>query len=137
MIFSFALLMLVVGLSCQFLSGIEPTSEPESVPIPWDEEEWQLKFLPDQLPDAEQGTPYHIEIRVENVDTFVGEFIVAEGMLPPGLNIERVSGENAAIILGVPTESGSYTFILDVWCYGTNDPGQTGHKEYKIYVNDR
>lgn len=134
LLFSFAILPFVVGLSCQLFSGIEPTSEPESVPLPRNEEERLLKFLPEQLPGAEQGIPYHVEIRVENVHTFVGEFMVAEGTLPPGLKIERVLGENAAEIIGAPTESGSFTFTLDVWCYGTNDPGQTGQKEYTIVV---
>ena len=35
---------------------------------------------------------------------------------------------------GVPEESGTYKFIVSVWCYGTNVSGQTGEKEYTLLV---
>ena len=130
-ILSIALMALTVEISCQFLSGtpLVSTSEP-SPPI----DDSVLKFDPVNLPDAQQGAPYQVEIKVENVKTFVGKFSVEDGNLPQGLSLERVPGENAVSIIGVPTEKGTFTFMLYVWCEGTNSPGQTGQKEYTITV---
>jgi hypothetical protein len=71
---------------------------------------------------------------VGNVLTFVGQFEITQGELPAGLSLERVRSENAVRIKGTPLERGTFVFVMSVWCEGTNDPGQTGEKEYTIVV---
>jgi len=131
-VLAFALLTFLIGASCSLFSDISPEASP--TPDPQNDDDGTLQFIPDVLPDAQQGVPYEIEVRVENVTTFVGEFTVTEGILPPGLLLERVPSENATLITGIPQEAGTFSFTLDVWCMGTNDPGQTGHHLYQIIV---
>jgi len=126
-----AVVTVILGISCRYFSGADPNLTPGPQPFT---DASSLKFIPDSLPDAQQGTPYQVQIKVENVKTFVGQFAVETGNLPPGLSLERVAGENAARIVGTPAETGTFTFVLNVWCEGTNSPGQTGRKEYAIVV---
>jgi hypothetical protein len=94
-----------------------------------------LVFKPEQLPDAQVGVEYSVRVTVEGSRTPVGDFSLKDGEYPPGLELKVVDGvENTAEIKGTPTEAGTYKFVLDVWCYGTNTPGQTGEKEYTIVV---
>ena len=60
------------------------------------------------------------------------EYIVSRGI--PCIIMEYVEGENSARIFGVVRESGTYTFKVSVWCYGTNTTGQSGEKEYTLVV---
>jgi hypothetical protein len=55
-------------------------------------------------------------------------------MLPRSPTLERVQGEDSVRIVGTPAETGTLTFKVFVWCYGTNVSGQTGEKEYTIRV---
>jgi len=129
------LLVLLIGLfasvSCGFFSDLIPISTSEPSPNLDDQ---SLKFEPAALPDAQKDFPYDVEIKVQNVETFVGEFTITEGNLPEGLSLERVPGENATRITGTPKKSGSFTFVMEVLCVGTNSPGQTGQLEYTIQV---
>jgi hypothetical protein len=125
------MVMSMIGVSCRFFSGMAPSTTTEPQP-PVDDR--ALKFEPADLPDAQKGVPYEVEVRVENVLTFVGEFTIVKGKLPTGLSLERVPSENATRITGVPQETGTFAFVLGAWCEGTNDPGQTGQKEYTIVV---
>jgi hypothetical protein len=118
----FALMVFLVSVSCNFSLNFNPRSP--------------LEFYPAGLPDAQIGIPYQVEIWVENVETGVGQFLVKEGDLPTGLALERVPGENKVKITGTPTEIGTFDFILDAACYGTNAPGQEGEYEYQISVTD-
>ncbi|MBN1305161.1 MAG: hypothetical protein JXA13_12065 [Anaerolineales bacterium] len=94
-----------------------------------------LIFVPEELPAAEKGKEYEAAVEVLQTETPVGEFILSEGELPPGLRLERVSGQaESAVITGLPTESGEYFFTIYVWCYGTNRNGQTGERDYSILV---
>ncbi len=96
----------------------------------------ELKFDPDQLPDAQVGTAYNVEIHVTENRTPVGNFATGAADLPGGLKLEKVEGvEDTARITGVPAEAGTFTFKIRVWCYGTNVSGQTGEKEYTIVVS--
>jgi ribosomal protein L6P/L9E len=113
----------MVGVSCQFFSNITP-------------DDFSLRFNPANLPDAQNGVPYPVEISVENVKTFVGLFSVIAGKLPPGLSLERVPGENMVKIIGTPTEDGTFAFTLEAACEGTNTPGQVGDHLYQIIVLD-
>jgi hypothetical protein len=127
-----ALLAIVTSVSCRFISGLSPEASPEP-PIN-NNDDRSLKFVPENLPDAQQGVAYEVRINIENVETFVGEVKVSQAELPPGLVLERVEGENAAKIVGIPQETGTFSFKLEVQCLGTNDPGQVGEKEYTIIV---
>lgn len=94
-----------------------------------------LKFDPDQLPEAQIGTPYEAEIHVTQNRTPVGDFAISEGSLPSGLEFKKVDGvDDTARISGVPQETGTFTFKISVWCYGTNVSGQTGEQEYSLVV---
>jgi len=93
-----------------------------------------LVIAPDVLPDAEAGMPYEVIIQISQNETPVGGFNILEGGLPNGLTLEYVEGENSARIFGVIRESGTYTFKVSVWCYGTNTSGQTSEKEYTLVV---
>jgi len=116
-----ALMVLMVGVSCRFFSNISP-------------DDLSLKFNPADLPDAQNGVPYQVEISVKNVKTFVGQFSVKEGKLPAGLSLEMGPGENMVKIIGTPTENGTFVFTLEAACTGTNDPGQVGDHIYQIIV---
>jgi hypothetical protein len=108
---------LIASISCARLTGADP-----------------LKFDPDTLPAAQMDAPYTAEIHVTQNNTPVGEFSISTGALPAGLELVKVEGQDRAKISGAPTESGTFTFTVSVWCYGTNVNGQTGEKEYTIIV---
>jgi hypothetical protein len=96
-----------------------------------------LKFEPDVLPNAQLGAAYETEIHVRENDTPVGEFWISEGALPAGLELIKVEGEeDIARLSGVPEETGTFTFTINVWCYGTNVSGKTGEKEYSLFVEE-
>jgi hypothetical protein len=95
----------------------------------------ELKFDPDQLPDARKGAAYEAEIHVTENRTPVGDFALSKGALPAGLELIKVEGEeDTARISGTPQEGGTFKFTVSVWCYGTNVSGQTGEKEYTLVV---
>lgn len=123
----FSLACMTVG---RLVADPEPTTEFNEVI-----ESGPLVFKPDSLPDAQTGTVYTVQITVENTRTPVGEFILQEGELPPGLALKQVDGvANTAEISGTPTQAGTYKFVLYVWCFGTNQAGQTGQIDYTIVV---
>jgi hypothetical protein len=93
-----------------------------------------LTFAPDILPTARVGEMYEAGLRITENVTPVGEFSISEGTLPPGLELEFVEGEDAALIRGIPEEPGSSSFTVSVWCFGTQVSGQTGEKEYTLVV---
>jgi len=127
----FALIASMVGVSCRFLSDVISTAP--SKPSPY-VDDLTLVFVPANLPDAQIGVFYQVQVSVENVRTFVGEFFITQGNLPGGLSLERVPGENSTRITGTPKEAGTFKFVIQVLCEGTNSPGQTGQKEYTITV---
>jgi hypothetical protein len=121
----------LTGLSCEAVTvfGEEIPSGPVDQPAS------ALVFKPAQLPDAQVGADYSAQVTVEDTRTPVGEFSLQDGEVPPGLVLKAVEGvENTAEVSGTPTQAGTYKFVLYVWCYGTNQPGQTGEKEYTIVV---
>jgi hypothetical protein len=95
-----------------------------------------LVFSPKSLPAARLGQPYETKISISNNDTPVGSFSVVSGELPPGLSLQHLEPEDLAMLSGIPTQTGSYTFTISIWCYGTNVSGQTGAKEYTIIVEE-
>jgi len=93
-----------------------------------------LIFDPDQLPDAQTGVPYEATISISQNVTPVGRISLSEGTLPPGMELVFTQMEDTAKISGTPTQTGSYTFTIQVWCLGTNTSGQVGEKQYTIVV---
>ncbi len=116
-ILSAIVLILLVTISCQILT---PPS---------------IGFTPNNMPNAKVGSYYFAIIKVENNRTPVGEFSITQGSLPKGLIFQRLSGQDAVLISGTPLDPGAFHFVLSVWCYGTNDSGQTGTKDYVIPVS--
>ncbi len=112
-------LIVLFSLACEFLTGSS------------------LKFEPDPLPNAQVGQAYETEIHVSENHTPVGGASLSKGALPAGLQLVKVvDKENTLRISGVPTEAGTFTFTVSVWCYGTNTPGDRGEKEYSIVVGE-
>ena len=112
-----AVLILLITLSCQILNS--PS----------------LGFVPNAMPNAKVGVFYYVIIKITNNRTPAGEFSISQGSLPRGLNLQRLSGQDAVLISGTPQESGAFHFVLSVWCYGTNYSGQTGTKDYVVPVS--
>ena len=121
-ILSITLLTVIASLSCMLLSASGSS----------------LKFEPDRLPDAQANVTYETQIHVTQNRTPVGDFAISKGALPSGLEMKKVEGlKDTARITGAPTEVGTFTFTVSVWCYGTNVSGQTAEKEYSIVVTKR
>jgi hypothetical protein len=95
-----------------------------------------LVFSPEELPDATLDILYEVTITTSQNDTPVGSISLSEGTLPPGLELVYTKPNPTAKISGIPTHSGTYTFTIQVWCYGTNTSGQTAEKQYTIVVTD-
>jgi hypothetical protein len=96
-----------------------------------------LTLEPGRMPDAQVSVGYEAKIHVTQNRTPVGDFSLAKGALPAGLELIKVEGEeDTAKISGVPTQAGTFTFTVSVWCYGTNVSGQTGEMEYRIIVEE-
>jgi hypothetical protein len=96
-----------------------------------------LVFSPEALPAATVGEPYEATISVSQNVTPTGDFYLSKDeLLPPGLSLGEVNQQESSVqITGTPTEAGSYTFTVNVWCYGTSVSGQMGAMEYTITVN--
>jgi hypothetical protein len=128
-------IFLLFGMSCQLVSGLADDSPLSPTSEFIFQESGALVFDPEQLPEAQVEKEYEATISVSESDTPVGEFILQDGELPPGLEIIKVEDEeNRAVIKGIPTQAGVYKFTLYVWCYGTQKSGQTAEKEYTIVV---
>ena len=95
-----------------------------------------LQLLPEKMPDAKVGSLYKVEFVITGNVTPVGNYSISAGALPPGLELIMEEQLHTARISGTPTQSGSYHFIVSVWCYGTNVSGQTGDKQYTLVVGE-
>jgi hypothetical protein len=82
------------------------------------------------------GVYYFAIIKITNNKTPAGEFSISAGQFAERpATFQRLTGQDAVLISGVPQEPGAFHFILSVWCYGTNHSGQTGTKDYVIPVS--
>ena len=80
-----------------------------------------LQFSPATLPDAQVGSPYAATITVSQAVTPVGSVSVQPGTLPAGLDLALAkTPEDTIQISGTPTVSGTFSFTIYVWCYGTD-----------------
>jgi hypothetical protein len=94
-----------------------------------------LVFEPTELPDGQAGQAYEARVSVSRNVTPAGGFFLAEGTLPPGLELVVLEGEDALLLSGTPSEAGVFIFTLGVWCFGTNVSGQEGQQEYQLVVH--
>lgn len=121
---SLLVLLLFVGLAVACSDNTpEPTPSPDV-----------LTISPSELPEATTGQPYQATIIVTGNRTPVGYIGTESGALPLGLEIQYQQIENTAVIKGTPEEVGTFNFTVDTWCMGTNQPGQTAHKDYELVV---
>jgi hypothetical protein len=94
-----------------------------------------LQFSPVTLADAQVGSPYAATITVSQAATPVAGASVQDGALPAGLDLALAkSPDNTIEISGTPTVAGTFSFTIEVWCYGTNVGGQTATQEYALVV---
>jgi hypothetical protein len=115
---SFALLALVcAGLACY-----------SSREVP------ELTITPAELPPAQAGQPYQVTINVGENQTPVFNITVVQGELPPGMILQFQPDEGNALIKGLPSQAGLYTFNLRVSCYGTSRDGQSAERSYTLTV---
>jgi hypothetical protein len=138
-ILSAALLVMITAISCSlFPFGMEPTVTPTQEPDPCclSTPSGPLKFEPDTLPSTQVGVRYEAEIHITQNSTPAGDISISNGVLPAGLKFVKVEGEDIAKISGIPEETGTFTFTVSAWCYGTMVSGQSGEKEYMIVVNE-
>lgn len=96
----------------------------------------EIKFEPELLPDGKIGEQFDEEISISENFSPAWIFQVNAGALPPGLKLEYVEAQDTASITGIPTEAGTFTFTILVECFGTNEAGQTGEKQYSISVKE-
>jgi hypothetical protein len=133
-VFLAILMILSASLACSlFVSTPQPTESPEE-PY-FGPTGGPLKFTPVTLPEAQAGSAYEAKIVISLNNTPVGDFSISEGNLPEGLDFTFLEGEDAATITGTPTESGTFSFTVSAWCFGTQVSGQTGDKTYILTVN--
>lgn len=130
------LLLSAAALACSLLTGgsggmqteePEPDFEPVTDP---------LVIEPESMPDAKIGEKYEVLMRITQNVTPVGDMFISSGTLPAGLELVFMEGEDSGVISGVPTEAGTYSFTLSVWCFGTQVSGQTLDKEFTIVVSE-
>jgi hypothetical protein len=95
-----------------------------------------LSFMPEEMPLARVGMTFDVEILVGGNATPVFHYGIAEGALPPGLELVFDEKFHSARITGTPTQAGTYPFTVSVMCYGTNVSGQTGEKKYTLVVGE-
>ena len=94
-----------------------------------------LQFSPTTLADARVGSPYAATITVSQAATPVAGASVQDGALPAGLDLALAKEpENTIQISGTPSASGTFSFTIEVWCYGTNVGGQTATQGYTLVV---
>ena len=93
-----------------------------------------LQFSPETLPDGEAGKPYTALITLSNQRTPAFEMGAPEDSLPPGLSGDFDQDKQTYILSGTPTRPGTYSLTITAICYGTNQSGQSGEKEYQLVV---
>ena len=94
----------------------------------------ELTISPAELPPAQVGQPYQATIRVGENQTPVFNIAVVQGELPPGMILQFQPDDGNALLNGLPSQAGFYTFDLRVSCYGTSRDGQSAEKSYTLTV---
>jgi hypothetical protein len=131
---SAVLLIALVSMSCRLFSRLNSTPQPENDGQYFGPTGGPLNFEPEFLHAAQESVKYEEKVLVTGNNTPVGDFFLSEGALPPGLELVFLDGEDAALISGIPEETGTFVFTVSVWCFGTQVSGQAGEKEYRLVV---
>lgn len=92
-----------------------------------DSEGYGLNIVTTELPDGDLGEEYEalIEARGGN-DPY--SFEVTDGSLPPGLTLNRNTGE----ITGIPTIEWEFAFTIE--CTDSSNPPETDDQEYVVLI---
>ena len=88
------------------------------------------------MPAAKVGQPFQLDITITRNVTPVGFYSITNGTLPPGLKLASERGQPTGRISGTPSQAGTYTFTVSVYCLGTNVAGQTGEMQYTLVVGE-
>ena len=88
--------------------------------------EAQLEILTDKLPLADADRPYAEFL--EASEDWAGLRWAVSGELPPGLHLDRRSGE----LYGVPHQPGVYRFDIEL----SDDAGRSDRKSFEFHVLD-
>jgi hypothetical protein len=128
------MVLMLSSLACSLFTGRRTAATPTADPYIFKPVTTPLKIEPDSLPNAQTGVEYEVEIRVSDNVTPISEMGISKGKLPAGLNLVFERGKDGAKISGVPKETGTFTFMVFVACFGTMVSGQAGGKEYTIIV---
>jgi hypothetical protein len=94
----------------------------------------KLAFTPTELPPAQQGKPYRVQITISGQQTPVGQIFIEQGELPAGLALHHQETHDTAEIKGTPKVKGTFKVTIGAWCFGTNVSGQTGQHTYMLTV---
>ena len=87
------------------------------------------------MPEASASRLHPSDDRVRHRVTPVAGASVEDGALPAGLDLTLAKEPaNTIQISGTPTVSGTFSFTISVWCYGTNVGGQTATQGYTLVV---
>lgn len=89
-----------------------------------------LTFQDTTLPDGNLGAEYTAFITTTGGFGSPDEFRIIAGKLPRGLRMDRSFGVQSTLIHGVPTETGTFTFTVQV-----EDQSGTATQEFSITIN--
>jgi hypothetical protein len=106
-------LLPVFSFACSFFT---PMREPDPTFVPVRD---PLMIEPAFLPNAQKGVTYEAEIHITKNVTPVGDMYIKSGTLPAGLELVFMKGQDTANISGIPEETGTFSFKLYAWCFGT------------------
>jgi len=96
----------------------------------------KLEVSPAALPEGTLGQPFEARVTVHSNQTPLGGGNILSGALPPGLRFAKVENGDTLPIRGVPIRAGSFSFELELWCFGTNAPGQKATRKYDVRIRD-
>ncbi|MEQ9496602.1 MAG: putative Ig domain-containing protein [Deltaproteobacteria bacterium] len=86
-----------------------------------------ITLLNRQLPDANVGVPYDVELIATGGDGGPYAFVAAGGALAPGLGIDA-----SGALVGTPTMAGSFTFVVRI----TDGSGNTNTAQLSLDVEE-
>jgi uncharacterized protein (TIGR03437 family) len=82
------------------------------------------------LPNGAVGSPYSQALDATGGATPYKSWAVTGGSLPPGISLTTLGGVLTALLTGVPTSPGTYTFTVQV----TDNAGETASKQFSLTV---
>ena len=83
------------------------------------------------LPVGNVGVPYSQALSATGGATPYKSWVVTAGSLPPGISLTTLGGVLGALLSGVPTAPGTFTFTVQV----TDSAGATASKQFSLSIN--